>query len=103
MKIYVNFLSAVKPVRNCPAFASHLRAPGVSQTETKFTRSKDALTIAILAQYDSMCFVLNVWPPDQFAPRPAHGFNPARPEGTVAPSPAGRNLNHVAKQNGRNP
>ena len=76
MKIYVNFLSAVKALRNCPAFASHLRARGVSQTETKFTRSKDALAIAMLAQYDSMCFVLNVWPPDQFAPRPCSSVQP---------------------------
>lgn len=69
MKNYVNFLSALKPLR-----MSHLCNPSsstrVSQTETKFTRSKDALTIAILAQYDSMCFLLNVWPPDQFAPHP---------------------------------
>jgi hypothetical protein len=73
VKNYVNFLSALKPLRT-----SHLCNPSsntrVSQTETEFTRSQDALTIAILAQYDSMCFLLNVSPPDQFAPDPRPSF-----------------------------
>ena len=97
MKIYVNFLSAVKPLRNCPAFACHLRARRVSQTETKFTRYRDALTIAILAQYDSMCFVLNVWPPDQFAPYCCPSVQLDRARRDPSPTLSRRNLNHVAK------
>jgi len=38
----------------------------------------------MLAQYDSMCFVLNVWPPDQFAPRPCSSVHPRQAWRTAA-------------------
>ena len=96
MKIYVNFLS-VKPLRKLSHRCNPSSSTRVSQTETKFTRSKDALTIAILAQYDSMCFVLNVWPPDQFAPHPCPSVQLRRARRYRSPVPARRNLSHVAK------